>query len=332
METNPDSGVAQDDVQKVVGFLSQPQGQGEGAEPPKEPVQNQPPEVKTAEQPTDQASEELTPDDLEVEQQPTQSAGDAFEIVHNGQQVKLSREETIKYAMQGFDYTQKTQALANKDKQVAQQLQALSQIQQVHPQLIQKQAQLEAIKSNLSQWQGVNWVKLATEDPLGYAPARAQYDQLVQEFQRAHGDFEQTQAAVNQHVQGVRAQRAQAEYEILPKLVPEWADQSKRAAGESMVAKHYAETYGVGPDELGASLGGSALALATAYKAMKYDQLLKGKAEKVKQLRSAPPMTRPGAATSPDMAKANKDKELNTRFRKSGTVEDAAALLLNRMK
>jgi hypothetical protein len=69
--------------------------------------------------------------------------------------------------------------------------------------------------------------------------------------------------------------------------------------------------------------------MSVAYKAMKYDQLVKSKADKSKTLRQAPPLTVPGAS-NPSAAKAGKAKELQTRLKKSGSMEDAVALLLNR--
>lgn len=332
-QTNPQAGVLQetDVMQRMQNFLSQSDDQGDEERRQQDPNPAQQ-GAHPVEQPTDQASDELTPDDLEVESQPQeQSAVEAFEIVHNGQQVKLSREEAIKYAMQGFDATRKTQAAAEQYRQAGEQLRVLSQLQQVHPQLLQKQAQVAALESQLAQWQNFNWVKLANDDPVGYAPARAQYDTLVAEYNRARHEYGQFDAGFKQQMQGIYAQRAQAEYARLPELIPEWGDAAKRTAGETELAKHFADSYGVSVQELSQFLGGSALALATAYKAMKYDRLLKGKKDKVGQLRSAPPVPRPGAAQSQQSLKGDKTKQLQDRLKKTGDVKDAAALLLNRM-
>lgn len=332
-QTHPAGGVSQemDDVSRVSAFLSQSSDPAKQEAPPKQST----PEA-TAAQPAEvpdspAQSDELSPDDIPDDSAPTQPVADAFEIeiVHDGQQRKLTREEAIKYARQGFDYTQKTQAVAEKDRQIANQLRALAEVEQAQPYLLQERAQVVALEQQLGQWQNFNWVKLATDDPMGYPAARAQYDVLQQAYQQARGAFEHKEGQVKQRLSAIQHERVQAEYTRLPDLIPAWKDPAKREAGETELAKHYEATYGIPVAELAQSLNGSALAMSVAYKAMKYDQLLKNKASKDKQLRTAPPVTVPGAKSS--NTKQDKERELFSKARKTGSLEDAAALLANRM-
>lgn len=326
--TNPNPGVSQElaDVERVSKWLSQSQDQAQPQEgPTKQPETT---EAQPSEQPQGQASEEPTPEDLEPQVEPQQQpAVEAFEIVHNGQQVKLSREEAIKYAMQGFDYTQKTQAIAEKDRQAAAQLQMLSEAAKAVPYLQQERAQLAALESQLGQYRNVNWVQLAQQDITQYAATRAQYDQLQFAYQQARGDFEQKEGAVRQQLGQVAQQRRQAENARVTEFIPEWRDQAKRDAGEAELVRHYNSKYGIGFDELNSQLNG-AVSLAVAYKAMKYDQLVQSKSDKVKQLRTAPPVTVPGAKSAAQGG--DKERELMTRLQKTGDERDAAALLANR--
>ena len=75
-------------------------------------------------------SDEPTPEDIPDEAEPSAQPDDqnAFEIVHNGTQHRLTREETIKLAQQGFDYTTKTQALAEKSKVIDTLMQRASEV------------------------------------------------------------------------------------------------------------------------------------------------------------------------------------------------------------
>ena len=322
-QTHPDSGVSQADPQaRVEAFLnSQPEGPADEETQPSKPAQQQ-------EQPEGPASDEPTAEDLPEEVE--QPAVDAFEIVHDGTQVKLTREEAIKYARQGFDYTQKTQQLAEKAKQVDGHLKVLAEVNSVQPYLMQERAQVAAIEQQLAQYQNFNWVKLATEDPMGYPAARAQYDVLVNAHQHAMGQYQQRESAVKQHLAQVVVQRREAENARVPELIPEWKDPQKRQAGEQALAKHYESTYGIGFQELNAHLNG-AISMAVAYKAMKYDQLVKSKGEKVKQLRTAPPATKPGASQS-TTAQADQEAKARERLRKTGDRYAAAEVLFNRMK
>lgn len=325
-QTNPQAGVSQGDphsVERAVSRLVQSQDQAPEDEREQEASPESP---ETAEQAQGQA--EPTVEDLEVEVEATdeQPAVDAFEIVHNGQQVKLTREDTIKYAQQGFDATRKLQAAADQSRQAASQLQRLSQLDQVHPLLLQERAQVEALGSQIRQYENFNWIKLANEDPMAYPAARAQYDVLVQAYQHANARYQQHEGGFQQHLAQVAAERRHVENARIPELIPEWKDKAKRDAGEASLAKHYADTYGISFEELNGALTG-AIPVAIAYKAMKYDQLVKGKT--AKQLRTAPPVTVPGAKTG--SVKTDQEKQLRAKLRKTGSIDDAAALLLNRM-
>ena len=80
---------------------------------PKPPKEQPEPEKEAA---TDDDGPELTADDIIDDEEPKAPQSEPnveFEIVHNGQQHRLSREETIKLAQQGFDYAQGTQRLSD---------------------------------------------------------------------------------------------------------------------------------------------------------------------------------------------------------------------------
>lgn len=319
----------EDPIARAVNILAQSE---DDQAPPQQGQQTEPPVAESTEQPEGQAAEELTPDDLEVEQQPNEQpdAVDAFEIeiVHNDKQVKLSREDAIKYAMQGFDYTQKTQALAAEKRQVDAYLQTLAQVDEVRPYLQQYEGQLRAVEAQMAPYMGIDWVREATEDPLGYPAKHAQYQLLQQQYAQASQQYQRARGYVSNQLQQVEAHRRAVETQRLPEFIPQWKDNAKRQADEVAIVKHYAETYGVSEQELRGSLKG-ALSVAVIYKAMKYDQLQKAKGEKVKQLRTAPPVTVPGAKTG--SPKGDQEKQLRGKLRKTGSIDDAAALLLNRM-
>lgn len=328
-QTYPPQGVSQelDDIAKVANVLQS--RDPVQTEPPKQQAQPQTP--VEPEQPNGPATDELTPDDI-PDDAPAQPVGDAFEIeiVHDGQQRKLNREDTIKYARQGFDYTQKTQDLATQRKQVESHLQQLAEVQQFVPHLLQEQAQVAALQQQLDQYKGVNWVAYAQQaTPEQYAQARAQYDALKESYAQARETFGQKDAAVKQRIAQINAERLQQEDKKLPDLIPSWKDPQKRKAESEALSKHYETKYGIQPQELNQFLS-TAMSVGVAYKAWKYDQLMEGKANKVNQLRTAPPVTVPGAKST--NTKQDKGNELMSRLRKTGSVEDAAALLANRWK
>jgi DNA polymerase IIIc chi subunit len=294
-----------------------------------------PPQEEAAPQdaPQDQAqSEELTADDLTDESEaPAQSAGETvFEIVHNGQTHKIaSREEQIKYMQQGFDYTQKTQALAQDRAQVQEAIQRSQEMVQLAPMVAQDLATVKALESQLKQFQQVDWVQLATNDPLEYPKWRAQFDQLQHSYQGAVGQLQRNAGALHQHQAAIGHQTMQQETSKMSQVVPEWQDQA-RYQKEAPEIVQFLLSRGL-PQEAVAALGrnpGDALLTGLARDAWLYNRLKADKAGKVKQLRNVPPVPKPGA---PSSAKSEQSLKARDVHKKIGTRESAANLLLTRM-
>lgn len=322
--TTPDSGVdSGSDEAAMASLMSRFAAPEEPAEQPQESAS-----PETAQPSTDPVSEELTVEDIPDDPAPTQSAVEAFEIVHNGQQHSLSREDTIKYAQQGFDYTQKTQQLAEKSRQVDVLLQRAQEVEQMTPLVAQDLALVKSFESQLQQYQNVNWVDIATREPLEYPKYRAQYDQLVASYNTARDALQRRSNEVNQRRTQITAENLRQEAGRLTELIPEFRDPAKaqKITGD---IRSYLTSRGV-PEQMLNGINQAAL-VAVAYDGLRYAQLSKAKAEKVKQLRTAPPVTRP-QASQPGTAQADQNRDLMGRFRKSGDVRDAAAVLLNRWK
>ena len=333
--TNPATGVTQEPPsieERMQAFLvqydkEQAEPQIDSEEPTAAPAEQE------AQQPEGQAqTDELTPDDLpEIEGQEAvaQPTVDEFEIVHNGQQRKLTREETIRLAQQGFDYTQKTQVLAEQSKAVQASLQRAQEMEQLQTALAPDLAEVAAIQQQLRQYQNVDWVKLATDNPLEYPKYRAQYDTMVNAYQAAVGKFQHKAGAIQQQRQALTAQMVQQQYDKLLDMLPAWRDEAKYKQGAGKV-RDYLLKHGY--DESQVSQLSDARSVLIAYKAAMYDELQQAKTEKVKQLKTAPPVTRPGASQGKAQVNAEQRQKYTDRLKRTGDVKDAAALLLDRWK
>ncbi len=272
----------------------------------------------------------LSPEDIPDEQAPPEQpqGGEVFEFDAAGERLKLPRDEVIKLAQQGHDYTRKTMALAEQQRVVQERFARVQAIEQVHPQLQAAEAQVRALDSQIGQYQQVDWVALARNDPLKYSEVRAQFDVLQQARHQAAGQYGQISQAVGQQMAALNAQALQIEGQKLTDRIPEWKDPEKYKAGAQKLSA-YLISEGADPAEV-ATLN-SAVAVSIARKAMLYDELVKAKAGKVKLLQTAPPVTRPGAA-SQGSAAADKEVAMSQRLKKTGDVKDAAALIMARMK
>src|SRR5512135_2630263 len=330
---NPATGANQEPPsveERMANFLVQ--YDKEQTEPP--PEQDEPtaaPAERQAQQPQEQApTDELTPDDLpETEAQASEQppSTDTFEIVHDGQQRKLTREETIKYAQQGFDYSQKMHAVAEKDRQAQQRLAQVQQVEQLTQMLAPDLAVVKSLEAQLEPFKNVDWVRLANEAPQDYPRYRAQFDVLVNSFNQAVGALQQKGNALQQHKHALTEQTVQQQRAKLLERMPAWRDEAryKQAVSEIM---EYAPQEGVDPNALAYDAG----LVTMAYKAAQYDKLQRAKSAKVKQLQSVPPVTRPGASQGQGQVKAERQQKLSDRLKRTCDQRDAMALLMERMK
>lgn len=324
-QTTPDAGVQQEpDVQaRMQNFLTQfDEDQADGNSPEPRKVAEQSPAAEStpeAEAPADEVTVEDLPE--------PQADADAFEIVHNGAQVKLTRADTIKYAQQGFDYDRKTQAIAEERRSLQERARLLQTYEQMVPHLTADKAQVDAIGLELQKYQNVNWVQIAQNNPAEYPVVRAQYDQMVQAYNAAVGRLGQKQQQVYAQFNQAMAQQQAKERETLRTRIPQWKDDTTFQKESPAIADYMMRDYGYGQHEL-ENLWDSRVTTAF-YKAYKYDQLQRAKADKVKQLRAAPPVTRPN---SPGANQGQRTEQLTKRLGRTGDLRDAAALLADRWK
>lgn len=303
------------DAESAVGLLESAFA-GEQPAPKRAPEQA---EEVPQEAESDQASDELGPDDLPDEEGTPQSLNaDEFEIVHNGAQVKLDRAKTIEFAQKGFDYTRKMESITTREKEVEARLQRSAEIEQLVPHVAQELATVKAFEARLQEYANVDWVRLATEDPLEYPKHRAQYDQLVQGYQAANGQLQQKAGYVAQARQQFTAQKVQQESAKLIEAIPAWKDPAKYQAGAQELSGWLVKQ---GADPARVAALSDSFEVQIAYKAMLYDKLVSAKADRSKQLRAAPPVVRPGAAVPSETGRQNFQK-VQTAIRKAGRQGD----------
>lgn len=324
----PSVGLTEDQAaEKLLGRMTQRAEQADDSGPADAPAPTDEPETTAGAQ--DAADESgLTPDDLEDSPAPALGP-DEFDLVHKGATKRMKRDEVIALAQQGFDYNVKMQQYNEQRKAVESMAAQTQQMAQLQAAMGPELAQVQALQGALQQYSQIDWVRLASEDPIGYAPKRAEFDQLQFALQRAVGGVQQKAAAIQQQQQQLTATRLQQEYAQLTQRMPAWADgNAYRAAAKEM--RTYLISDGYSPEEIDALV--DSRMVVTAYKAMKYDQLVKAKAEKLKQVRTAPPVTKPGASGSTQTNQRVRMDELQGRLKKTGDLKDAAALMLQRMR
>jgi hypothetical protein len=177
-----------------------------------------------------------------------------------------------------------------------------------------EQALGQAANAFKDKWSGIDWQRLARENPAEYNVYWPQYQQ------------EQVQLATLQAAQNAQAHEAFQAFqrqraEQLPQYAPALADPIK---GREEMAKveAYAAQYGVPADRLQTA---DALLMGVVWKAMKYDEA-QTSAHKLKPAKTQPAVTPAASAkviASPQRAKA----AAFARLSKTGSIDDAVAFL-----
>lgn len=295
-----------------------------------EQVPSEAPPAETEEAPQDQAPKEA---DAEADQpaaedeapSEAQSEGELWSIVHNGTEVKLNREEVIRHAQQGFDYDRKSQALAEDRKQLEQTLQVAVQMRAVAPQVLQAQAEAQALASQLKAWESVDWVQVAMNDRENYPAYRAQFDKLERDFKMAQERATKASSEFDQAANWAMERMMAHEARRLPDLEPDFRkpDVLNKVLPE---VRAYALKRGIPAEYIAAANNAGLVAVAyDGYRYQKYVASSKNVVEK--QVRAAAPMQKPAAAQSPQSAAERDYRSVRAQLKKSGSVDDAARLL-----
>jgi len=256
-------------------------------------------------------------DQSEDDQEPVEEVKTRYKAKVGGEEVEVELDELINGYQRSKDYTQKSQALAEQRKAIDAERGHLEQVKQERMAYAQK---LQALDSFLSQQnRGEDLEVLKETDPIGYAVKVAEQSQREKQLSVVRAEqnriAQQQQAEQQQNLQN----HLKYESDKLTSVIPELATPKGDAIRKEI--REYAKSVGWSDQELSSVYDHRAV--LTLYKAMKFEQLQKGKPETLKKVQQAPKMLKPG--TSTPNTKSAQDKQVMQRLRQSGKVRDAAA-------
>lgn len=281
-------------------------------------------EPKEEEQPSEE-TEEVESEEVEGDSQEETPETGTLKLTHNGEEIEVPIEEAKALAQQGYDYTQKTQKLAEERKNVEIQAQAVKAQEQAIQQyaetqqaLIKEIAQVTSIDNELARYQAIDWNSLSEKDPVQTQKLWIQYQQLQNSRTRALSELQQKQGQLEQQ----RALNAQAKLEKarseLLKTFPNWNEQTAnelRATGR-FYGFADAELSGIDDPRMV-----KVLADANAYRKL---QANKGSVEQ--KVKGKPAVVKPGAKDTQSASRA-KNVEMRQQLRKTGDPHVAAKLI-----
>ena len=254
-------------------------------------------------------------EDPEAGQEETNEADEegntqTYTVRVDGEEVEVTIDELLSGYSRTQDYTRKTMALADQRKSLETELE---QIRSERAQLTQVLEQIDV----QDQEQEPNWDLLYQQDPQQWLIQREVWREkqerkraLVEEKQR----LLQAQEADKQRV---ISQFVEQERGRLTEVLPQWRDE-KVAKTEKAKVADYAKRIGFTDQEIAQFYDHRAV--STLYKAMKFDELQRGKPKATKQ---ATPVAKAGAATQTPKGK-DAFRKSQQRLAKTGKVADAA--------
>ena len=253
----------------------------------------------------------------EESDEPVEEVKPRYKAKVGGEEVEVELDELINGYQRSKDYTQKSQALAEQRKAIDAERQHLEHVKQERMAYAQK---LKALDSFLSQQnKGEDLEVLKETDPIGYAVKVAEQSQREKQLAVVRAEqqriAQQQQAEQQQSLQN----HLKSESEKLTSVIPELATPKGDAIRKEI--REYAKSVGWSDQELASVYDHRAV--LTLYKAMKFEQLQKGKPETLKKVQQAPKMLKPG--TSTPNTKSSQEKQVMQKLRQSGKVRDAAA-------
>lgn len=228
----------------------------------------------------------------------------------------VSIEEVKLGYLRQSDYTRKTQAVAEQRK-------AAEEERQYYASTLN--TLLTAVGADLQRWQNVDWERAAAENPAQYQQAKAAYEHTLGLFNGVKGQTEDFVTRAQQAQQAALDAQAKESITVLKTSIPGWNNDLYAQIGDFAVSE-----LGFSPDEFNNIADHRAI--RSIYEAMQYR---KGKSVATeKTIKVAPKKTLSDKKAAPAKAvvtrKAN--QQARERLRQTGKVDDAVALLVNRMR
>ena len=185
-------------------------------------------------------------------------------------------------------------------------------------------ALLSAAGADLSRFEGVDWERAAVENPEQYKQAKASFEQTRSTYEFIKAQSDQYQEQQQQQADTAQKEAATESLTVLKTNIPNWSNDLYYSIGE------YAQKdLGVSSEEF--NQVADHRIITALYKAMQFDQAKTVAAKK--KIKASPTKTLSGGkADATKATQSESSRKASERLRKTGRVEDAAAVILNRIK
>lgn len=144
-----------------------------------------------------------------------------IEIERGGKKYQLPKELESEILMQG-DYTKKTQAVSERQRELDAREERIKQQAQVSEEELHERATLVNVKGQLEQYQNVDWDALENEDPMSAQKHWRTFQTLQQKYGQLNHNLSQRNEIRTREAQQDTAKRIEETYNFAKNNIPGW--------------------------------------------------------------------------------------------------------------
>lgn len=267
---------------------------------------------------TEQSEEEEKSEETENDEESDTDQPNLIPVKINGVEEMVTVEELARGYSRTKDYTQKTQELATRRRELEEQLPAVrAERQKVAQYLTELEQALQSVTP-----EEPDWNRVQAEAPDEFPTLFAQWQAHEKRMHQIRAQREAAVAAVQQDNQTERQGRISAERDKLLEAVPDWKDPVKAKAEKSKLISFAVNDLGFTTQQLEEVEDHRMFLILRD--AMRYRELSKNKPQLQQKIQAVKTAT-PGPASSQGKKPMSDATRAKLRLAKSGRQDDAAA-------
>lgn len=222
-------------------------------------------------------------------------------IVHDGKEVPLKKAEALELAQKGFDYTKKTQVLAEERKEVEQRKSLYTErVKQQEQALEETIHRLNSVADFLESELGAPpSIELAQYDASTYIAQKEHYEHRVAKLKNTYGQIQNLTHEQQRLSQVAIEEQANETEAYLIEHLPGWKDDPVKSLKEM---NEYINGYGLKPETVKEAYVQKGL-WEIAHKAREYDRIIAKRAELKPAKASLPRVIKPSSNPVPANAR-----------------------------
>lgn len=256
-------------------------------------------------------------DDEEVEEEVQ-----LYKVKIDGEEAEVTLEEALSGYQRERTFHKRMNEVSQKSKAIEAESAETKRLRDQYAEGLQQLSQ--ALQVPEPNWEELRRTKTNEEFASIHAEYQIQQNNLAKVQQQQQAIMSQQQAEVQAQYQN----HLKTEFDTMLDKIPTWRDEKVREAERSKVISYAKSKMGYTDDEI--AQASDHRAIVTLRKAMLYDELMGGKTQAKKKVKTAPKMVKAGSPKTKSEVVSKRNQDMMKRFNNNSTIEGAVELLLNK--